>query len=73
MSDFQKYQVSPFNNYKASLISASPLKQHTAQVRSPRMLFELIAAVSFGILEGDRIRRTRSPVLKSQMTPLTAN
>ena len=56
----------------SSLIFASPLKQHTAQVRSPRMLFELFAAVSFGILEGDRIRRTRSPVLTSLMTPLTA-
>ena len=43
---------------EASLISASPLKQHTAQVRSPRMLFELFAAVSFGILEGDGRRHT---------------
>ena len=56
----------------SSLIFASPLKQHTAQVRSPRMLFELFAAVSFGILEGNRRRRTRSPVLTSLMTSLTA-
>ena len=36
------------------------------------MLFELFAAVSFGILEGNRRRRTRSPVLTSLMTSLTA-
>ena len=36
------------------------------------MLFELFAAISFGILEGERRRRTRSPVLTSLMTPLTA-
>ena len=29
------------------------------------MLFELFAAISFGILEGERRRRTRSPVLTS--------
>ena len=57
---------------EASLISASPLKQHTAQVRCPCMLFELFAAVSFGILEGHSRRCTRSPVLTSLMTPLTA-
>ena len=52
--------------------ATSPLKQHTAQVRSPRMLFELFAGISFGILEGGRRRRTRSPVLTSLMTPLNA-
>lgn len=36
------------------------------------MLFELFADVSFGILEGDRRRRTRSAVLTLLMTPLTA-
>ena len=51
---------------EASLISASPLKQHTAQVRCPRMLFELFAAVSFGILEGHSRRCTHSPVEHTQ-------
>ena len=57
---------------EASLISTSRLKQHTAQVRSPRILFELFGAISCGILGGDRRRHAGSPVLTSLMTPLTA-
>ena len=55
-----------------SLISTSPLKQHTALVRSRCMFFGLFAAVSFGIWEGSGRRSTRSPVLTSLMTPLIA-
>ena len=51
-----------FLSKEASSISASPLKEHTAQVLSQHMLFELFANVSFDNLEGDSYRRRRNLV-----------